>query len=194
MGNSQGRHRSDPLATKLAHERQAPAGQPRAIQHLRKETKANLKEGNIQQQQKATNNGAKKGRKKKNKRTSDQPRKGRKESFSKYIPGYVATNPIDDELGGLFDAVEYNDPYTIARANLQNPPKPATMTTTQHGQARYMYTPPPYQPRGGPTSYQRAHGNAVYQNTKHCYGANANDFIYLDSVCNDNREAVEGPY
>ncbi|KAG1695042.1 hypothetical protein DVH05_020971 [Phytophthora capsici] len=55
----------------------------------------------------------------------DGPRKGRKESFTKYIPGYVPTVPVEDpELFGVFDAVEYVDPYTVAREELQHPRKP----------------------------------------------------------------------
>ncbi|GMF28060.1 unnamed protein product [Phytophthora fragariaefolia] len=48
---------------------------------------------------------------KKNKCISTEPRKGRKQSFTKFMPHYVHTVPIDDALGGVYDAVEHEDPH-----------------------------------------------------------------------------------
>ncbi|KAL3657675.1 hypothetical protein V7S43_017477 [Phytophthora oleae] len=65
-------------------------------------------------------------KKKKKQHQFDGPRKGRKESFTKYIPGYVPTVQVEDpELFGVFYAAEYVDPYTGAREELQHPRKPA---------------------------------------------------------------------
>ncbi|KAE8881078.1 hypothetical protein PF005_g27798 [Phytophthora fragariae] len=50
-------------------------------------------------------------KKKKKKRTSTEPRKGRKQSFTKFMPNYIPTVPIDDSLCGIYDAVEHEDPY-----------------------------------------------------------------------------------
>ncbi|KAG6577911.1 putative cdc2-related protein kinase 1 [Phytophthora cinnamomi] len=72
------------------------------------------KKGNTNQREdtvKAAGSSAKKRRKKKTRPTSTEPRKGRKESFTKYMPNYVPTVPIDDTLGGVYDAVEHEDPH-----------------------------------------------------------------------------------
>lgn len=87
---------------------------------------------------KTSDSPTKKGRKKKNKRTSTEPRKGRKESFSKYMPNYVPTVPIDETLGGAYDAVEHETPTagttTASRSYPSTKPCPHCKTSlkTQH--------------------------------------------------------------
>ncbi|KAL3657676.1 hypothetical protein V7S43_017478 [Phytophthora oleae] len=138
-GNSKS---NDEFTLKLKAKRQGVLAPPRRTTKpdtLSAESKSKVADAKLQQETAA--NGLKKVRKKRNKRPSDGPRKGRKESFTKYIPGYIPpdteeekeegyikyvpgqglTVPIDDALGGLFDAADYVDPYTIAREELQHP-------------------------------------------------------------------------
>ncbi|GMF37398.1 unnamed protein product [Phytophthora lilii] len=199
MGNSAGRHIRDRdvidkmhkglYATGPANTKHPAKTDAKTIKKTPNSTEqGKKKKGNTQQ--KAAGASTKKGKKSKAKGDPTQPRKGRKESFSKYIPGYFPTVPIDEGLGGLFDAAEYEDPYSIERKRLEDATrssagKPASMpvnrNSSQAGKATCSVVKAGNNSYAASATYCVAHpSNCNCQNNYHAqqqyYG---NDYYFI---------------